>query len=195
METPIHHRGDRLILADASSADEVVFFARGAEFQEGRENNTPYGSERVWVIRKGLYFHYVDNRQADVRYVQVTGDDAEDVQRFTELAGEFFTTVGVDALLSDVREARTPQERARTLTRLAVGLPNPASEEALQEILTAFDDEDAAARRAALLSALYLDWEIVGPSVRRMEQFDDEDMLRVQAQYFVDRHDRSEGNS
>ena len=70
----IRYRGDRLILADASSADEVALFTEGAGFTDGRENNTPYGSEKVWVIAGGLYFHYVSNRQAAVDYVQVTGD-------------------------------------------------------------------------------------------------------------------------
>ncbi|WP_037890769.1 hypothetical protein [Streptomyces viridochromogenes] len=184
-----------MILADSSSTDEVVFFAQGAGFEEGRENSTPYGSEKVWVISGGLFFHYVTNTRAGVSYVQVTGEDEEDVERFTSLARDFFTTIDVAELLSEVRTAKTSDERATAVTRLAVGLPSETPAEALREVLNAFDSEDASIRRAGLLSALYLDWEIVGPRVRNMEVADDVEMLRVQAKYFVDRNDRNEGSS
>lgn len=195
MSATIRHRGDRLILADASSADEVVLFAQGAGFAEGRENSTPYGSEKVWVISEGLYFHHVTNLQAAVAYVQVTGEDGEEVGQFTNLARDFFARVDVGELLSQVRTSSTSDERAKAITRLAIGLPREAPAEALQEVLQAFDSDEASIRRAGLLSALYLDWEIVGPSVRNMEDADEVEMLRVQAKYFVDRNDRNEGSS
>ncbi|MDA3630120.1 hypothetical protein OU415_32155 [Saccharopolyspora sp. WRP15-2] len=186
-------RGDRLLLSDASPADEVASFARGAGFEQGRENDTPHGSEHVWIIRSGLFFHHVEHAKADVRYVQVTGDDRADVQQFTWLAGEFFTTVGDNELLSDVRAARTAEERARALTRLAVGLPSEPREDGIRAVLEGFDANDPTVRRAALLSALYLDWEHVGRRVRKMAEHDDAESLRLQANYFVDRHDRSTG--
>ncbi|MEK8145432.1 hypothetical protein NKH18_40865 [Streptomyces sp. M10(2022)] len=172
-------------------AAEVMLFVEGAGFQEGRENSTPYGSERVWVIAGELFFHYVHNAKTGVAYVQVTGRSGEDVERFTELSRSFFGPPDVAELITGVRSARASGERATALVKLAVGLPSAAPDEALQIIRDAFADDDPSLRRAALLSALYLDWEVVGPHVKDMERNDAAEELQTQARYFVDRNEGS----
>ncbi|WP_166026621.1 hypothetical protein [Streptomyces chilikensis] len=193
---PIRHYGNRLILANSSTPDEVTLFTQGAGFTEGRENNTAHGSEKVWLISSKLFFHYVRNVKSDFAYIQVTGEDSDDVERFTELADSFFTTTDVDELLSEVHAANTSTELAKAVTRLSVGIPSadpPA--DALHEILNSYRSKFASVRRAGLLAALYMDWDIVGPSVRNMAVADPSEELRIQAGYFVNRNNRSEGVS
>ncbi|MEU5716797.1 hypothetical protein AB0G71_13590 [Streptomyces sp. NPDC020403] len=191
VEVPESCHGDRLILSRPSAEAEVMLFVEGAGFTEGRENNTPYGSERVWVIAGRLFFHYVDNVQAGVAYVQVTGGSEVDVERFTELARSFFSPPGVAELIDRVHSAVIREDLATSLVQLAVGLPSAPPDEALQLIRGAFVDDDPSLRRAALLSALYLSWEIVGPWVKRMAKDDAAETLRMQAKYFVDRNEGS----
>ncbi|WP_328503828.1 hypothetical protein OG828_38890 [Streptomyces sp. NBC_00457] len=186
---PNPHRGDRLVLPEGATAQEVHTFAEGAGFKEGRENRTEFVLEKVWIVSGQLYFHYVDDAATGVAYVRFTGDKREHVERFTELARTFFSPIGVDNLMVAVREASTPEARAHAIVRLATGLPGEPPPEGLGMIEEAFVSSDAGVRRGALLSALYLDWPIVRSWVVHMERHDEQETLRLQARYFIDKNE------
>lgn len=182
-------RGDRLVLPSTATEGDVIMFAEGAGFKEGREERTPYVHERVWIISGPLYFHYVDDAGSGVSYVQVTGDSVQAVDRFTGIARNFFSPRDVPDLMAEVRSAETRDDKALALVQLAAGLSSDPPPEAMRLLEEAFESPDRDIRRAALLSALYLDWSLVAPFVRRMHEQDDEEPLRQQAGYFVERND------
>lgn len=182
-------RGDRLVLPRTADPDEVITFAEAVGFTEGHEKRTPTFYERVWVISGPLYFHYVDNAETGVSYVQVTGDSPESIDRFTEIARQFFSPREVPDLIAEARAAQTRDDKVFALVQLATGLSCDPQPEAMSMLEEAFDSPDRHLRRAALLSALYLDWPVVATHVRRMHEHDDEEALRQQAGYFVERND------
>jgi hypothetical protein len=182
-------RGDRLVLPRTATAEEVITFAEAVGFREGHEQRTSTVHERVWVISGPLYFHYVDNAETGVSYVQVTGESAEAVERFTGIARKYFSPRAVPDLMAEVRAAKERDDKVFTLVQLATALASDPPPEAMRMIQEAFDSSDRYIRRAALLSALYLDWPLVAPFVRRMHEHDDEETLRQQAGYFVERND------
>ncbi|WP_326773632.1 hypothetical protein [Streptomyces sp. NBC_01445] len=184
-------RGDRLVLPLTATEDEVITFAEAAGFNEGHERRTSTVYERVWIISGPLYFHYVDNTETGVSYVQVTGDSARSVERFTGIARKFFSPREVPDLMTDVRSAETSDAKAFAVVRLATGLMSDPPPEAMRLLEEAFGSSDRDIRRAAMLSALYVDWPFVAPFVRRMHEHDDEEPLRQQAGYFVERNDEA----
>jgi hypothetical protein len=184
-------RGDRLVLPRTVNADEVNAFAEAVGFTEGEEKRTPTFYERIWVISGPLQFHYVDNADTGVSYVQVTGDSAQSIERFTEIARQFFSPREVPDLIAEARAAQTREDKVFTLLQLATALTSDPPPEAMSLLEEAFGSPDPHLRRAALLSALYLDWPLVAPHVRHMHQHDGEENLRHQAGYFVERNDAS----
>jgi hypothetical protein len=172
-----------------ATADEVITFAEAVGFKEGHEQRMSTVYERVWIISGPLYFHYVDNAETEVSYVQVTGESAEAVERFTGIARKFFSPRDVPDLLAEARSAETRDDKVFTLVQLATALAADPPPEAMRMLREAFDSPDRHIRRAALLSALYLDWPLIASFVRRMHEHDEEETLRQQAQYFVERND------
>jgi hypothetical protein len=181
-------RGDRLVLPRTATADEVITFAEAVGFKEGHEQRTATVHERVWIISGPLYFHYVDNAETGVSYVQVTGESAGAVERFTGIARKFFSPRDVPDLMAEARAAETRDDKVFALVQLATALASDPPPEAMRMLQEAFDSPDRHLRRAALMSALYLDWSLVAPFVRRMHEHDDEETLRQQAGYFVERN-------
>ncbi|MGY6020828.1 hypothetical protein [Streptomyces spinosirectus] len=182
-------RGDRLVLPPTADADEVIAFADAVGFTEGHEKRTPTFYERVWNISGPLYFHYVDNADTGVSYVQVTGDSPQSVERFTGIARQFFSPREVPDLIAEARAAQTREDKVFTLVQLATAITSDPPPEVMSMLDEAFESPDRDLRRAALLSALYLDWPLVAPHVRRMHEHDGEETLRRQAGYFVERND------
>jgi hypothetical protein len=148
-----------MILPTDTTAEVVSALANRLGFSRAdeKEFRTESGDrlEIIWAIVPGLSLHYVEDGISDSRFVEVHGDEIDDVADIAESLNEVFQPFSYNDLLNAHRNAKTPEESQSTLLRLALGAPPERDEEFSSLIERALRSPEQGDRRAGLLAATY----------------------------------------
>lgn len=182
-------RGRRHVLRQSSAEMEVVEFANGAGFEKRREITAVPAEgitrEVTWRIGPRLYLHYIEYPPAEACFVQVTGDDRENVDEFDGIVFSYFEPVLPEDMLRIVDDAITPEDRALALRRLGLAAPNESDQRFVDRVVTALDDADVRVREAAVWATLFPLWPDFLPALERVAESDPDEDVRALAEFMV----------
>lgn len=155
---------------DASAVADRLNFARIAD----RRFDTNSGQRRevIWEVAPGLTVHYAEDAQSNSRFVQVMGDDVNDVADISEALAEILNPNNYDDLLNSYRDSKNSSEKASHLLRVALGAPPEYDEEFYTIVNDALRSDDEVIRKAALLAVTYYGLPQFIPTLRTIVQED-----------------------
>ncbi|WP_416979763.1 hypothetical protein [Streptomyces sp. T028] len=178
-------RSRRLVLPGPSELPAVADFAsrRGFKLIRDATSDPRFGVTRelAWELDPGLELYYVEETKMASCFLQVEGDDKEDVNETADLLAELFRAASPERLLDDVDSAATAEQYASAILRLGLGAPAAFDEEVYRRIAAAIDADGADIRRAGIWSTAFSRWPEFGELLERVAATDEVPELRREA--------------
>jgi len=175
----------RLVFRSASNYQEVLSFADSLSLLKLYEI-TGQSSQLVirevgWQVDPGLDMYYVEEMRTASSFVQVMGDDAEDVRDITEALQIRFSPLTPDELVNAVDTSESIEDSAHAVLQAGLGAPEQFDMRFYERIRAAIESADGQLREAGIWAASFLLWDELRAAIERIESGDPEKRLRSAA--------------
>jgi hypothetical protein len=174
-----------LVLREGTTEQDVAAFAEATNARKVKETTASpelgLTREVTWEIVSENYLHFGTEHPSGSSFVQVSGDDDEEVEARTAILREYYEPLTDDELLAALDAADTLDERRVALIRVGLGAPRTADDRFFTVIVNAMRDQSVRVREAGLWAATYALWPELLPLVEEMETTDSYAGLRAQA--------------
>ncbi|MGX8903984.1 hypothetical protein ACR820_01660 [Streptomyces netropsis] len=147
--------------------------------------------EVSWTVGRAAQVVYGHVPAAATRYVQVVGDDEEEVLSLVEHLEQQLHPWGYEDLLLYCDEAHLPNDRASAVVRLAIGAPPAFDEDFFSRIRDALCDSDATVRDAGIQAASHYAVTQFAPLLDELARTDPDPELRETAQALLSVYEKA----
>ena len=175
----------RLVFRSASNYQEVLSFADSLGLLKLYEITGRPGElvirEVGWQIDPGLEMYYVEEIRTASSFVQVMGDDAEDVKDITEALQIRFSSLTPDELVNAVDTSESIEDSAHAVLQAGLGAPEQFDMRFYERIRAAIESADGQLREAGIWAASFPLWDELRAAIERIESGDPEKRLRSAA--------------
>ena len=139
-----------------------------------------------WQIDPGLEMLYAEETRSACCFLQVFGDNVDDVNDITEALRIRFSPLTHDDLLDDTGVSKTADERAHAVVRAGLGAPREFDDRFYAQIRNAMESTESKIREAGVWAASFLFWQEFQPPLERIESGDPEQDIRRAAKAILD---------
>jgi len=179
-----------LILRQSSNYQVVAGFAAAlklVKLYDKPADPSGFVTRRMcWQIDPGLEMFYAEEVRSASCFLQVLGDNGEDVNDITSALRDFFSPLTHDELLGDICTSKTIDDRAHAIVRAGLGAPWEFDNRFYVQISSAMESAEPKIREAGAWAASFLRWQEFQLFLERIESSDPEKGLRVAAKAILD---------
>src|SRR5215471_2057533 len=172
----------RLVFRSASNYQEVLSFADSLGLLKLYEITGRPGElvirEVGWQIDPGLELFYVEEVRTASSFVQVMGDDAEDVEDITRALEIRFSPLTPDELVNAVDISASVEDRAHAVLQAGLGAPRQFDRRFYERIKAAMESADDHLREAGIWAASFPLWDELRTVLEQIESDDPDKRLK-----------------